>query len=283
MKPKTNFEGHFLKNLGAYQSIDIEKDWQKVKGRIGKEKTRKLNPLWRMAAAVILLLGIGFVAQKYLVHKPEMIAVLAGDQIREVVLPDGSLVTLNRLAELVYPKKFKVRERAVQLSGKAFFQVEKNPSSPFVVDVDQKALVRVLGTSFNISPDESGELISIQVIEGRVAFSSAGGKDEVILEKDQQATLMGGTVKKDESVEKNFLSWKTGKLVFENDPIGEVLKQIGKYYQINIEIDESVPPELSFTSTMDNQELEDVLDEISLVLGLKYRFENEKVVFTLSE
>jgi transmembrane sensor len=283
MKPKTNFEEHFLKNLGAFQSIDIEKDWQNVKERIGKEKTRKLNPLWRMAAAVILLLGIGFVTQKYLLPKPKMIAVLAGDQMKEVQLPDGSWVTLNRQAELVYPEKFKGRERSVQLSGKAFFQVESNPSSPFVVDVDQKALVRVLGTSFNISPDASGDLISIQVVEGRVAFSSAEGKDEVILEKDQQATLVGITVKRDESVEKNFLSWKTGKLVFENDPVGKVIKQLEMHYQVSIEIDESVPRELSFTSTMDNQELADVLDEISVVLGLKYRYQNEKVVFTLSE
>jgi ferric-dicitrate binding protein FerR (iron transport regulator) len=242
-----------------------------------------MNPPWRMAAAVILLLGIGFVAQKHLLPKPEMIAVLAGDQMREVELPDGSWVTLNRQAELIYPEKFKRRERAVKLSGKAFFQVESNPSSPFIVNVEEKALVRVLGTSFNISPDESGELISIQVLEGRVAFSSVGGKDEVILEKDQQATLKGGTVKRDESVEKNFLSWKTGKLVFENEPIGEVLKQLAVHYQINIEFDESVPQELSFTSTIDNQELEDVLDEVSLVLGLEYRYENEKVVFTLSE
>jgi transmembrane sensor len=283
MKPKTNFEEQFLKNLGAYQSIETDKDWQKVRSRIGKDKTRKLHPLWRMAAAVILLLGIGFVTQKYLVSTPEMIAVYAGDQMREVELPDGSWVTLNHQARLVYPEKFKGRERAVQLSGKAFFQVESNPSSPFVVDVDQKALVRVLGTSFNISPDASGDLISIQVVEGRVAFSSAEGKDEVILEKDQQATLVGITVKRDESVEKNFLSWKTGKLVFENDPVGKVIKQLEMHYQVSIEIDESVPRELSFTSTMDNQELADVLDEISVVLGLKYRYQNEKVVFTLSE
>jgi transmembrane sensor len=116
-----------------------------------------------------------------------------------------------------------------------------------------------------------------------VAFSSAEGKDEVILEKDQQATLVGITVKRDESVEKNFLSWKTGKLVFENDPVGKVIKQLEMHYQVSIEIDESVPRELSFTSTMDNQELADVLDEISVVLGLKYRYQNEKVVFTLSE
>ena len=94
---------------------------------------------------------------------------------------------------------------------------------------------------------------------------------------------MGGTVKKDESVERNFLSWKTGKLVFDNDLIGEVLKQLEMHYHVTIEPDESVPQELSFTSTMDNQELGDVLDEISLVLGLDYRYESEKVVFTLSQ
>jgi ferric-dicitrate binding protein FerR (iron transport regulator) len=283
MKPKTKFEDRLLNNLGTYQSIDSEEDWQKVRKRMAKEKSIKLNPLWRIAAAVILLLGMGFVAQKFLSSKPEMIAVFAGDQMKEVQLPDGSWVTLNRQAELVYPEKFKGRQRALNVSGEAFFKVVSDPASPFVVNVDQKALVRVLGTSFNISPDESGESISVQVVEGRVAFASAEGRDEVILEKDQQATLMGGTVKKDESVERNFLSWKTGKLVFDNDLIGEVLKQLEMHYHVTIEPDESVPQELSFTSTMDNQELGDVLDEISLVLGLDYRYESEKVVFTLSQ
>ena len=283
MKPKTNFEEHFLKNLGTFQSIDAEKDWQRVRERLGKEKTRKLNQLRRMAAAVILLLGIGFVTQKYLLPKPEMVTVLAGNQMKEVQLPDGSWVTLNRQAELVYPEKFRGRQRALNVSGEAFFKVVKNPTSPFMVNVNQKALVRVLGTSFNISPDESGELISIQVVEGRVAFSSARGRDEIILEKDQQATLTGGTITRDEQVDRNFLSWKTGKLVFENDPIGEVIKQLEMHYQVNIEPDESVPQKLSFTSTVDNQELESVLDEIALVLGLEYRYENEKVVLSLSE
>ena len=284
MKPKTNFEEHLLKNLGSFQSIDIEADWQKVRGRMSEGKSRRLNPLWRIAAAVILLLGVGFIAQKYLAPAPEMIAEIAGEQMKEVVLPDGSLVTLNKQAKLVYPEKFKRRQRELKLTGEAFFKVVSNPSQPFIVDVDEKALVRVLGTSFNISPDESGETISVQVVEGRVAFSSIlEGSEEIILVKDEQATLSEGIIAKDDRQDRNFLSWKTGKLFFDNEYIGEVLRQLQSHYRIDLELDKSVPDDLSFTSTLDNQDLESVLDEISLVLGLEYHYENEKVVFTLSE
>ena len=284
MKPKTNIEEHLFNNLGAYQSIDIEEDWKKVRGRMSEEKSRRLNPFWRSAAAVILILGVGFIAQKYLAPSPDMIAVLAGDQMKEVELPDGSSVTLNKQAKLIYPEKFKRRERELKLSGEAFFEVVSNPSQPFIVDVDQKALVRVLGTSFNISPDESGGSISVHVLEGRVAFSSTlEGSDEIILVKDEQATMREGSIIRDDTVDRNFLSWKTGKLFFYHEYIGEVLKQVQAQYEIEIVLHKTVPEGLSFTSTLDNQELESVLDEIALVLGLEYRYEDEKIVFTLQE
>ena len=283
MRPKTNIEEHLFKNLENYQSIDIEEDWKKVQGRLNKETPRRLYPFWRMAAAVILLLGVGFIAQKYLTPSPDMLTVVSGEQMKEVVLPDGSMVTLNRQAQLVYPEKFNRRQREIKLNGEAFFEVVRNPSKPFQVDVDQKALVRVLGTSFNINHDASGESISVQVLEGKVAFSSSKGSNEVILVRDEQATLNGGTITRPDTVDKNFLSWKTGKLFFDNTNIAEVIHELQAHYQVEIELQMNVPEDLSFTSTLDNQDLESVLDEIAMVLGLEYRYENEKVVFTLSE
>jgi transmembrane sensor len=283
MKPKTDFEDHLFKNLGAYQSIDVAEDWQKVRKRMSQDKSIRLQPFWRVAAAVILLVGLGFIAQKYLAPAPEMMAVLAGDQMKEVSLPDGSLVTLNKQARLVYPEKFKGRQRALSLSGEAFFEVVSNPEKPFIVDVEQEAVVTVLGTSFNIRSKGSGELISVQVLEGRVSFSSLESPDEIILVKDEQATLSKGTVTRDNEVDRNMLSWKTGKLFFENTRISDVLNQLQSHYQIKMELDKSVPEDLSFTSILDNQELESVLDELSLVLGLVYRIENDQVIFTKTE
>ena len=86
-----------------------------------------------------------------------MIAVRAGDEQVLVALNDGSRVTLNNNAELRYPEKFRGDKREVLLSGEAFFEVERNPEKPFTINIEDMAIVEVLGTSFNIRSEESGE------------------------------------------------------------------------------------------------------------------------------
>jgi ferric-dicitrate binding protein FerR (iron transport regulator) len=280
MKPKENFEEHRFRNLGKYQSIDIEQDWQKVKKNMVFQKKRSIHSYWRVAAAAILILGFGYVGLKYLAPTPELISVLSGEQIKEVTLPDGSLVTLNKQAELVYPEKFNRRQRELKLLGEAFFKVVSDPASPFLVEVEQKAMVRVLGTSFSIKPRHDNSAISVQVLEGKVAFSTLEGNEEVILEKDQQATLNQQGMIRDDTVDRNFLSWRTGKLFFHLEGIEDVLRQLQEHYGTEIVLDKSVPKDLFFTSTLENQDLESVLDEISMVLNLEYRYENERIIFT---
>jgi len=284
MKPKTDIDKHLLKNLEAFRSIDMEEDWQKLRGQMGFRKQRSMRYLWQTAAAVIMLLGVGFLTQKLVFPTPHMLTVQSGMQMKEVVLPDGSSVTMNKQAELVYPEKFNRKQRKLKLVGEAFFEVVSNPDLPFVVDVDQKALVQVLGTSFNISPDVNGESISVQVMEGKVAFSSTlKGSDRVILEKDEQATLSEGAITRADTVSLNFLSWKTGELFFVDENIEEVIKQLQAHYEIAFVLHKSIPRDLTFTSILDNQDLDSVLDEISMVLGLDYSYEDDKVVFTLPE
>jgi len=283
MKPKENFEEHRFRNLGKFQSIDTEEDWKKVRSKIGFQKRRSLGSYWRIAASVILILGVGYLAQRYLTPSPEMISVTSGDQLRELSLPDGSLVTLNKQAELVYPEKFDRRHRELKLFGEAFFKVVSDPSSPFQVEVDKKARVRVLGTSFSVKPDQNSLSVSVQVTEGKVAFSSLDGNSEILLEKDQQATLGEEGMIRDDTVDRNFLSWRTGKLFFHLDGIEDVLNQVQEHYGIEIVLHSSVPRDIFFTSTMDNQDLESVLDEIAMVLGLEYRYVDEKVIFTQQE
>lgn len=280
MKPKKELENHLFNKLETYQSIDVEADWKETKGRMGFEKRRSLKPFLQIAATVALIVAMGFVAQKFLFSSPEMIIAQAGTQVKKVLLPDGSSVTLNKYSELSYPEKFSRKLRSLQLSGDAFFEVVKNPDKPFLLEVNHQALVRVLGTSFNISPHENDESITVQVIEGKVAFSSSPQiLDEVILEKDQQATLTAGHIIRDVTLEENLMSWRTGRLVFYQTNITEVVRQLKAHYEINIILHNSVSKELAFTSTVEKQDLNNVLDEIAMVLGLSYSYENETVVF----
>lgn len=286
MKPKKNSEDPLISKLETFQSIDLESDWKELKSGIGfgKEMSpgkRHLASTWWAAASIILLLGIGFLSKQYLFASHEMIIARAGDTPKEVLLPDGSSVTLNSMAELAYPEKFRNRKREVQLSGEAFFKIERNLQKPFMVHIEEKAMVEVLGTSFNIRSEQSGEAVSVLVLEGRVAFTDAEEKlSEIILNKDEQATLTRGRIQREETINKNMLSWKTGILYFNQSLIGDVVKQLEIYYNREILLEEDIPDDLQFTSTIDNQDLENILKELSMVLGLTIGFEDEHILIS---
>ncbi len=279
MEPKHNFEETDYSFLESYQSIDETKDWEIVKERIGFGPKRTLYRNWWSAAAVILLLGVGFLAQQTWFSSPGMLVAQAFESGQEVLLPDGSTVVLNKEAELAYPEKFHRNNREVQLSGEAYFEVEGDPDHPFVVNIGEKARVEVLGTKFNIRSGGAEESIGVQVVEGRVAFSQTDGNlIHIELGKGEQAILDDGALIKQDVGNPNFLSWKTGILYFDQSPIGEVAQQLEAYYGQDIDLDKSLTDNLTFTSIIDNQDLESVLDEISLVLGLRYTYQNQKVL-----
>ncbi len=293
MKPEHNSEDLNLSSLETFQSIDMESDWNQVSKRMGFEEKRigfeksrmpempvkrKLTTVWRIAASIIVILGIGYLTQHYVSPFSEMISVQAGEEVQKVMLPDGSMVSLNCNSQLFYPEKFKRNKREVQIKGEAFFEVERNPDKPFRVSIEEKAMVEVLGTSFNIKSQLAGESINVIVVEGRVALSDIeGALPGLILTKDEQATFYQGLLTRDNAVDNNMLSWKTGILCFDQSFLGDVVNQLESHYKMEILLDEDIPADLQFTSILDNQELGSVLEEISLVLGLAISYEDDKV------
>jgi len=289
MKEENNSEDLNFSSLETFQSIDMESDWTRVSERMGFEKNRmtmkrKLVLAWRAAASIIVILGIGYLTQHYVLPFSNMIAVQAGEEVQQVVLPDGSKVSLNSNSELIYPEKFKHYNREVLLSGEAFFEVERDPNAPFLVSIEEKAVVEVLGTSFNIRSEQGGGSISVMVVEGRVSLADYDGAlPGIILKKDEQATLNQGLLRREDTVDKNTLSWKTGILYFDQSFIGDVVNQLESHYKMEILLDEDIPTDLQFTSILDNQELGSVLEEISLVLGLTISYEGNKVHISIPQ
>jgi len=256
-------------NLENFQSIDLEGDWILTKNRMGFRKTRRLPGLFQAAAIVILLLSVGFLAKTYLFDFPEMIVAYSGDEQKELTLPDGSLVHLNVQSELSYPEKFQRNKRVITLTGEGFFKIIRDPAKPFQVDISSRATVEVLGTSFNIESRPETDEIRVQVVEGSVAFYSQEEKEQkTILNTGDQAELEKGEISINSEPDLNFLSWQTGIMYFQQCPVSDVVVQLETHYNRTILFDENISDDLTFTSTIDNQELEDVLEEMSLVLGL---------------
>jgi ferric-dicitrate binding protein FerR (iron transport regulator) len=271
MKKQSTYrpENHLYSNLENFQSIDIEEDWSLVKGRMGFRKPRKLNSLFQLAAMLIMLLTVGFLAKVYLFDAPEMIVASAGEEKQEFTLPDGSEVHLNVNSELSYPEKFRRNSRRVILSGEGFFKISRDPGRPFMVNIGSQATVEALGTSFNIESSDDSNEIRVQVVEGSVAFYAQEAEESrTILKMGDQAEFQNGNIRMSSNPDPNFLSWQNGVLYFKQTPIADVVRQLEKHYHRDILLDNSISREITFTSTIDNQEIEDVLDEMSLVLEL---------------
>jgi transmembrane sensor len=284
MKPKHNIEETDYSFLESYQSIEPQKDWELVRKRAGFNSKKTLTRIWWSAASIILLLGVGFLAQRSGFNNPDLITIYAQESLSEVRLPDGSLITLNKDASIVYPEKFQTRKRIVEIAGEAFFEVESDPDHPFIVHVGSEAIVEVLGTKFNVNSDEDLQSIGVQVVEGRVAFSSPDRKFfQITLGKNEQASLANGKISKEETIDRNFLSWKTGILHFDQSSLKEVSRQLESHYGRKVELDPGLSDDLIFTSTIDSQNFESVIEEITLVLGLEAKYEEERVILSVEK
>lgn len=152
-----------------------------------------------------------------------------------VVLPDGSRVQLNAASSLTYPTSFKKDERVVSLEGEAYFDVARQPERPFKV-VSGMQTVEVLGTHFNINAyrDEAG--IRTTLVEGSVKVYQ--DDRSALLKPGQQLLAVAGSqfLKRDVDVEK-YIAWKNGLFTFEHDDIKTVMRQIARWYDVDISYD----------------------------------------------
>ena len=152
----------------------------------------------------------------------------------KVVLSEGTEVFLNSDSRLAYPTIFKGKERVVSLEGEAYFKVTKDAEHPFIVKTGN-IQVRVLGTEFNVrsySPTD----VRVTLITGKVAVSDTCGVHTVEMMPGQSAQLSSnGTFAVNEVDIESFLYWKEGFFYFDDVALVDMMKEIGRWYNIDIE------------------------------------------------
>ena len=99
---------------------------------------------------------------------------------KAVTLPDGSTVYMNAGARLSYSKQFGRKNREVQLTGEAFFDVTPDKKRPFSISAGN-AVIRVLGTSFNVNSSNKENQVEVYVSTGIVELSESGNQNNRVL------------------------------------------------------------------------------------------------------
>jgi ferric-dicitrate binding protein FerR (iron transport regulator) len=194
----------------------------------------------------------------------------------ELVLPDGSRVWLNSASSLRFPTAFRTMQREVELTGEGYFEIEKDAGRPFTVWVDHMK-VQVLGTSFNTMayPDES--TINTTLVDGAVVISGVGLQKK--LQPGQQAVF--DSASRQLSVRKTdvrlAIAWKTGLFEFDNTDLETILRQLARWY--DIEIVYRVRPEKTPLggNISRNLQLKEVLDLLEANGINHFKIEGKKV------
>lgn len=157
-----------------------------------------------------------------------------------IILPDSSKVWLNGGSSLIYPSRFVSAERNVCLTGEAYFEVKKDKSRPFTVDVNQMKL-KVLGTTFNVFSYPDNPQVVATLETGKVQITVANKKKPYILEPNEQLVLDSktGDVELHNVNAPDFSVWRVPSLYFEETKLIYAFQQIERTYNVKIHVQNS--------------------------------------------
>lgn len=200
----------------------------------------------------------------------------------QLVLPDGSKVWLNAASSVHYPTSFIGNNRQVDITGEAYFEIAKDVDRPFIVRVSstagEKEVVKVLGTQFNINAYDDEPVVRTTLLEGVVRIEK--GTATALLKPGQQASLtdagklyVANNVNVEEAV-----AWKNGRFYFNGTPLPDVLRQVSRWYDVDVEYQGAVSRAVTFSGEIGKDlNLSEVLDGLS-DLGVRFKIEGKKLI-----
>ena len=264
---------------------DLEREHYKREARQLLKRIEHKKRTWfrriavvAVSTAAIVCLGLG--GMHYLKHLNErqiiyMEAATSYGERKQILLPDGTQLTLNSCSHVRYPNNFIGEERKIELEGEGYFQVHRNEEQPFIVST-RRFDVRVLGTCFDIKSYSSDEVVSVEVESGKVqvdlpeAMMRLKGKEQVLIN-----TISGEYSKRRE--DRPVAIWKKGGLRFNSTPIRDVAKELERVYNCRITFADGQFNNL-ISGEHDNKSLEAVLQSIEYTSGIRYKKEGNRIL-----
>ena len=266
--------------------INTDEAWNKVKDKILSEKELSVAPekqvsllpgsFWKYAATVLILFGLGI--GLYIYHQksdrlPNTLTVETPSTLsnKKVFLPDGSLAFLNANSSLNYPETFSGNKRSVDIRGEVYFDVKHDPKHPFVIQ-GEHFQVEVLGSRFNVRANLPEDKVEVYVRSGKVKLHRKNQTDQfIVVEKGYKGIISNNTLKKEKNEDLNYLSWTTGKLIFNDQPLENVLKTVMRAYPVDIRIMDPEIQQYHITTSFSNEPVDTVLHVIATTFNLNMK------------
>jgi transmembrane sensor len=193
----------------------------------------------------------------------------------ELVLSDGTKVWMNADSRLKYPVSFIGKERVVELSGEAYFEVKKMSGMPFRVVSDKKT-IEVLGTHFNVHAYPE-DLYRTTLLEGSVRLKYGSGLP-TLLTPGEQATLNANQEFHVTRVStKDAIAWKNGIFLFKNEPLRSVMRQISRWYDIEYVFQGNLDQKRLGGTVSRYTDIKDLLKTIELTESIHFKIDGRRI------
>jgi transmembrane sensor len=197
-------------------------------------------------------------------------------------LSDSTEVILNSGSKIKYPVVFNDNSRVVELEGEAFFKVTKGLKTPFIVKTND-VNITVYGTAFNVFAYADESFIKATLVEGKVGVTINNMKSgsEIKLSPGQQLTFNRGTgnSKTTEVNTSQFIAWTNGKFVFENEPIGDILNIMSRWYNFNFVFKDESLKKQRFTLNLSRYiGVNKILEMISISSDIKFSIKGDSII-----
>ncbi|MGN6420984.1 MAG: FecR family protein [Pseudobacter sp.] len=193
----------------------------------------------------------------------------------QMTLPDGTQVWLNAASTIRYPTVFTGNERRVEVSGETYFEVARNSRMPFRVSVNNGADIEVLGTHFNINSYSNENSVNATLLQGSIRVKK--GDEAVVIKPGEQARMQSSIrVEKEVDLEQ-VVAWKNGLFNFNGLKLEEVMRQIERWYGIEVVYEKGIP-KIPVVGEMSKDIPLNGLMIVLEKLDIHYRLEGRKLI-----
>jgi ferric-dicitrate binding protein FerR (iron transport regulator) len=198
-------------------------------------------------------------------------------EYKSLVLADGTKVWLNSVSSILFPTSFTGTERTVEITGEAYFEVAKNVLKPFKVKVNGVE-IEVLGTHFNVNAYDDEKIIATTLLEGSVKITQ--GTATAILKPGQQAQAdKNNNVRVINANTDEATAWKNGMFSFHDATIDIIMRQLVRWYDIDVVYENKVSKHFNATIARTVQ-LSELLKLLELTEEVKFRIDGKKITIT---
>ncbi len=282
--------------------------WSQISNHIGRSKPLKTKSIifspWSYASAAVIILSLVSFIYLFATSQSERSNIFSSSNSlrvdtkevqntglipEEILLQDGSRITLQRGSKVSYSEPFNSSKREVYLEGEAFFEVAKDPAHPFLVYTNE-VTTKVLGTSFFVRANKGEKEIVVIVRTGKVmVYAQHSESDEkstthlreVVVIPNQQVVYN----RKNESVEKKLvekpqlvLEQPTFKMNYSNTPVADIFAALEESYGVAIQFDKEALSSCTLTTDLSEEGLYERIEIICNALGASYSTLNTAIV-----